>query len=86
MLIFEEVIRDLSVSTSRDQGMIERHIVLHEVLHRFLGPRTMNGSSLLTDWGNMDPWTAVLGDDAANTLSRLQLRNVQYKDAIHPDL
>lgn len=79
IIIYEEVIRDLGQNypNHRSQDEIERHNVLHEVLHRFVGPH--DGTSLTTA-GNMNPETTVTQDDAANALTRQQLRYVQYKE------
>lgn len=87
VLVYEEVIRDLAANypSAQSELAIERHVVLHEVLHRFYGP---HGQGSLTEVGNMSPPTTVVGDDLANMLTRQQLRYVQDKDSPtpHPNL
>ena len=84
VFIYEEVIRDLSQNHpgARPEAEIERHIVLHEILHRFFGPHQSLPLELdnLTNTGNMDAPTTVTGDDTANALTRQQLRFIQEKD------
>jgi len=79
VLILQEVIRDLSVvPVAQARADIERHIVLHEVLHRFYGPHH-DPPQPMTDEGNMDALTTIVGTDAENVLSRLQLKGIQKK-------
>jgi hypothetical protein len=89
VLIFQEVIRDLSqtyVDTAspplqpQSRADIEKHIVLHEVLHRFLGGHGTKPP--MTDRGNMIPRWTIVGTDTDNALLPLQLKGIQEREPI----